>query len=203
MSAVEQDLDEYMAGPDPDYDQAPEPPQGADDIDQRLRRLARIRADIAEVDAHVAATVARAQMWAKSRLDGDDPDSQYGGLRGRERWEVEGLEMWHRAVLADDPSRKTISLPCGTLKSRVQQPEWVFDDEVFIAWAAEHAPELVRIPEPKPQVDKTAAKKALIPATSGDCAEAPAVTEGGEVVPGVTVTVRGPSFTVVTEEVAD
>lgn len=43
----------------------------------------------------------------------------------------------------------------------------------------------------------------LIPATSGDCAEVPAVTEGGEVVPGVTVTVRPPSFTVVTEEVAD
>jgi len=199
MTAPVQDLDEFLAGPEPDYDQPPEAPQDADRADEQLRRLAKVRAEIDQVEAHARAKIDQIDAWRRQRLHGDD-DHTYGGLMGRERWLAEGLEMWHRAVLADDPSRKTISLPCGTLKSRVQQPEWVFDDEVFIAWAAEHAPELVRVPVPKPRVDKTAAKKALIPATSGDCAEAPAVTEGGEVVPGVTVTVRPPSFSVVTEQ---
>lgn len=196
MSAVEQDLDEFLAGPEPDFDTEVAPPADADEADRRLRRLAKVRVEMAQIGEHAQAQIERINEWHARRVE---------VLAKRERWLEEGLEMWHRAVLAEDPSRKSISLPCGTLKSRVQQPVWEFDDDLFIAWALDeqHAPELVRVPEPKPQVDKVAAKKALIPATSGDCAEVPAVTEGGEVVPGVTVTVRPPSFTVVTEEVAD
>ena len=107
--------------------------------------------------------------------------------------------MWHRAVLADDPSRKSISLPCGTLKSVKQQPQWVFDDEVFIAWAREHAPSLVRVPEPKPAVDRNAAKKALLTVEVGRALTDP--HRGGRGRAGVTVTGRPPSFPVVTEEV--
>ena len=191
MSAVEQDLDEFLAGPDPDYDTDPEPPQDADEANRRLRRLARIRAQIREVEDQALAQIDQVNAWAERR---------YEVLHGRARWEQEGLEMWHRAVLAEDPSRKSISLPCGTLKSRSQQPEWVFDDEVFIAWASEHAPSLVRVPEPKPAVDRNAAKKALLTVEVGEGAHS-ILTEEGEVVPGVTVTVRGPSFSVVTEEV--
>ena len=72
----------------------------------------------------------------------------------------------------------------------------VLDDAVFIAWAERHRPDLVRTPEPKPEVDKAAAKKVLVvPALAVDETGA-AVTVDGEVVPGVTVTVRGPSFSV-------
>lgn len=194
MSAIEQDLDEYLAGPDPDYDTDPEPPQDADEANRRLRRLARIRADIAQVEETAARQIEQVNAWAERR---------YEVLHNRARWEQDGLEMWHRAVLADDPSRKTISLPCGTLKSRVQQPVWDFDDETFIAWALEqdYATPLVRVPEPKPAVDKAAAKKALITQIEGAAPgePRPAVTPEGEVVPGVTVTVRPPSFSVVTE----
>lgn len=194
MSALEQDLDEqdlaeFLAGPDPDYTADPEPPQDADEANRRLRRLARIRADIAQVEETAARQIDRINEWAERR---------YEVLHGRARWEQEGLEMWHRAVLADDPNRKTISLPCGTLKSRVQQPVWVFDDEAFIAWARENAPELVRVPEP--QVDKAAAKKALLALPEGG---GEVITEAGEVVPGAEVTFRGPSFTVVTEEAGE
>ena len=195
MSALEQDLDEFLMGDEPDWDSPPEAPRDADRADEQLRRLAKVRAEMAQIGDHAQAEIERIQEWHARRVE---------VLAGRERWLAEGLEMWHRAVLADDPSRKTISLPCGTLKSRSQQPVWVFDDEVFIAWARENAPELVRVPEPKPQVDKAAAKKALH-ITSGDLpAEAAlAITDDGEVVPGVTVQVRGPSFTVVTEEVGE
>lgn len=191
MSAVEQDLDEFMMGDEPNYEAPPEPPQDAERADMQLRRLAKVRAEMAQIGEHARAQIARIDEWHARRVE---------VLAGRERWLAEGLEMWHRAVLADDPGRKSISLPCGTLKSRVQQPEWVFDDEVFIAWASEHAPSLVRVPEPKPAVDRNAAKKALLTVEVGEGAHS-ILTEEGEVVPGVTVTVRPPSFSVVTEEV--
>ena len=183
---IEQDLAEFLAGPDPDYDADPEPPQDADEANRRLRRLARIRADIAQVEETAARQIDQINAWAERR---------YEVLHGRARWEQEGLEMWHRAVLADDPSRKTISLPCGTLKSRVQQPEWVFDDEVFLPWAEVHAPELVKV-QVRSSIDRNAAKHAIVVLDDGRY-----ITGTGEVVPGVTVTVRPPSFSVVTQEV--
>lgn len=41
MSALEQDLDEYMMGDEPDWDAEPEAPQDADRADEQLRRLAK------------------------------------------------------------------------------------------------------------------------------------------------------------------
>ena len=81
----------------------------------------------------------------------------------------------------------------------MQPPVWKFDDDEFIAWAVEHAPELVRVP--KPAVDKAAAKKALLVPEPGDWLIAAPVTADGEIPPGVSVTVRPPSFSVTTEEV--
>lgn len=43
-----------------------------------------------------------------------------------------------------DESRKTISTPFGTIKTTPKQPVWVIDDEIFIQWAMENAPELVK-----------------------------------------------------------
>jgi len=189
VSALEQDLDEFLAGPEPDFDTEVAPPADADEADRRLRRLAKVRAEMVQIGEHAQAQIERINEWHARRVE---------VLAKRERWLEEGLEMWHRAVLADDPSRKTISLPCGTLKSRVQQPVWEFDDEAFIAWAREHAPELVRVPEPKPHVDKAAAKKTL--RFEEQPGFDPTVfTAEGEVVPGVTVQIRPPSFAIVTE----
>ena len=191
MSALEQDLDEFLMGDEPDWDSPPEAPRDADRADEQLRRLAKVRAEIAQVEEDAARQIERINEWHARRVE---------VLAGRERWLAEGLEMWHRAILSEDPGRKTISLPCGTLKSRSQPPQWVFDDGLFIAWALDeqNAPELVRIPEPKPQVDKAAAKKLLAPSPDGQMVFD---TGTGQVVPGVTVTVRGRSFSVVTEEV--
>lgn len=44
-----------------------------------------------------------------------------------------------------DCDRKTISVPHGKISSRYTQPKFEIDDETFLAWAQEHAPNLVRI----------------------------------------------------------
>lgn len=200
MSALEQDLDDlgddlndYLMGDEPDWDAAPEPPQDADETNRRLRRLAKVRAEQADVEARYQAETQRIQEWMATRMA---PLEQWHARRvevlaNRERWLTEGLEMWHRAVLADDPARKTISLPCGTLKSRTQPPVWEFDEAVFCVWAKEHAPDLVRV---RLAPDRAAAKQEIVVLDDGRY-----ITGTGEVVPGVTVTVRGPSFTVTTD----
>ena len=43
------DLDQALAGPEPDFDTAPEAPQGAEHADWLLRRLARTRRQTADV----------------------------------------------------------------------------------------------------------------------------------------------------------
>lgn len=192
MSALEQDLDEFMMGDEPDYDAEIEAPRDADEVDRRLRRLAKVRAEIAQVEEHAARQIDQVNAWAEARYD---------VLHGRARWLAEGLEMWHRAVLADDPSRKTISLPCGTLKSRAQQPVWEFDDvDAFLAWAREHRPELVRVKE---EPNRAEAKRVLLVPDDllPGVVASPYDDPSDEMVPGVTVTARPPSFTVTTEEV--
>lgn len=193
MSALEQDLNEFMMGDEPDLAAVPEPPRDAEDANRKLRRIAALHARIAEHDALHQAETRRLDEWL---------DRVETPLRRQIRWLAEGLEMWHRAVLADDPARKTISLPCGTLKSRAQQPAWEFDDEVFIPWAQKWAPDLVRVPEPRPVVDRTQAKKALnVPDDLQPGESTHAYDAQGDIPPGVTVTARPPSFTVVTEVV--
>lgn len=190
-------------GPEPDYDSEVGPPDDADQVNRRVRRLAKVRAEIAQVEEVAAAEIERIGDWAHTRT---------ATLAAKALWLSDGIEMWHRAVLTDDPTRKTISLPCGTLKARAAQPAWEFDEAVFIEWAAEHAPGLVRFPEPKPQVDRAAVKKTLTvhPSQPGvaDAAFMELVDEAtGEVlpkiVPGVTVTARPPKFTIDTDTEGD
>lgn len=203
MSAAEQwdDLSDELAGPDPDWEQPAEPPQDADEVNRRLRRLAKIRADMVTLADLAMAEVERINEWHARRVQ---------VMQGQERWLLDGLEMWHRAVLADDSSRKTISLPCGVLKATKQLPVWDFDEPAFVAWAQEHAAELVRTPPaPDPVPDKAAVKKALSASAKADGAviwktvDTDSGEVFGEVVPGVTVTVRPPKFTIDTSGVAE
>jgi hypothetical protein len=44
-----------------------------------------------------------------------------------------------------DPKRKTIDTPYGYLKTLPAQPVWEIDEPVFIKWAEEHNPSLVKV----------------------------------------------------------
>jgi hypothetical protein len=79
-------------------------------------------------------------------------------------WLEEALVVWHEAQLALDPEgSKTITLPTGTLVSRMGQASWVVEDEEALkAWALEHCPTAVTFaPAPPPRLGKAELKREL------------------------------------------
>jgi len=95
---------------------------------------------------------------------------------------------------ADDPGLKRLDVPGGTLKSRKQQPEWVYDPDVFVPWAdtVERA-EMLTV---KQVPNKVAAKVALHLPEGRPGETVHPFTDDGEVVPGVTVTYRAPKLVI-------
>lgn len=95
-----------------------------------------------------------------------------------EAWYGPQLESFHAAILRDDPKRKTLDLPNGTMRARQGQPSWSFSDE-FVDWAQNAGrSDLLRY---KVDVDRTAAKKALV------VDDGKVLLPDGELVPGVEV----------------
>lgn len=170
-------LDALLSGPEPDWDTDPEAPAGVDQANGMLRTLARLRRQLTDAEELAAAEHARVDLWltVQAQRIGD-----------RTRWLETALALWHAGLLRDDPRRKTVQLPNGTLTARAQTPEWRFDPETFIPWAEANAPHLLRHkPAPAPEIDKAAAKKSLADAAGA--------------VPGLTVVDRGPRFTATPE----
>jgi hypothetical protein len=109
------------------------------------------------------------------------------------------LEEYHRKILAENPKRKTIKLPHGTLELRKQPDEWAIDEEILVPWLMENRPELVVVPPPpKPKPDRNGIKKAF---EVRDGRAVYADKETGEVVevPGIEVHRRDLKFTVKVE----
>lgn len=195
-----------------------EEPPVLDGIEQAVRMMARrhrVMRDAADLDA------ARAARQALIDADQADLDAwtadRMAGISRALDWHDRALISWHRAILADDPRAKTIDLAgLGKLQARKQTPEWDIDDPTFLAWATVHRPDLVRIPEPKPAVDRAAVKKAFAVADGAEGEQVPALQviadvdhDTGEIVehaidepvPGVHVTRRGVRHQVVAEGV--
>lgn len=165
------------------------PPDNAEQANWQLRKLAQLRRQIAEVEQLAAAEIERTTRWRDRRVNTLDKQAQ---------WYEAALATWHRALLEQDPQRKTISLPGGALKARKQPDQWVVDADIFLPWARENAPHLVRVKE---EPAKSELKRWAITAIHTDHeVEVTAVArDSGERIPGVTVTRGGVSFTVDTE----
>lgn len=84
-------------------------------------------------------------------------------------------------LLEQDPRTKSWKLPHGTVQSRTTAPAIdIADEAVFISWAADDAPELLRY---MPKIDKRAVKTRLSILPDGETV----ATAAGELVPGVVV----------------
>lgn len=180
-------VDDVLTGDLPDSGE-PEPLRDSDEANRTLRRIRRIRL---QRDAELAAAIAE-----RERLERYINERQAHWLEA-ERFHVERLVRWHAAVLRDDSSRRTISLPVGTLTARAQQAEWTWDEPTFIEWAKEHMPSALRPVPPVPPslaIDKAAAKRLL---THGDGRARQYGVEDEykvELPPGVKVTERDVKF---------
>lgn len=130
--------------------------------------------------------------------------------RGRAIERLKGLlTEFHAALVAADAKRLTVKLPDGELRSRAQQPEWSYgNDDELARWLAEEDPDLVKMTlEPKKAELKKAVRLVNEHGRAIERAELDALAPGavlfvaleGQVVPGVTVTVRPRGFDVVTD----
>jgi hypothetical protein len=114
------ELDDFLAGPEPDWDSEPEPPPDANRAEAMLIRLRRLRAERQRSRDAAETRIRQAVEWQAER------ESVY--LK-QEEWLQAALARWHAAVLSLDPNRKTIILPSGELTSRMGQPHWNIDGD--------------------------------------------------------------------------
>lgn len=190
MSAAEKfdAMLEGFAEPDYDIETEPAPADGDDQANRRLHRLRHLnreRAQTAEVFDAELERITRRRDELLARMDSEI------------RWVESSLAMYWEACRQRDPKGPKVKhLPGGDLSARKQQPEYRFTDEAaFIRWAAENNADLLNIPAPK--IDRIKVKQALCPPTSGAPGDVlPLVADGGEVVPGVQVALRGEKVTV-------
>lgn len=162
-------------------------------IDRLIARVGRIRAEREADRVVVAERAAAVQAWF------DDRD----GLRENIESQLLGIiEAWHVHVLSLDPKAKTINLPSGASKSRTHaEAVKVVDDDAFLRWAREHAPDLVRTKTVE-SVDRAAVKQVFHAESSDD---GPVIVNPftGERPEGCEVEPAGRTFSVtVTEEEA-
>lgn len=113
-----------------------------------MRKLRGIKAHKAANQAIADDEIARINQWledSNSHLDRDE--QQFTGM----------LTAYARLVRERD-DRKSVTLPCGKIGSRVGQPKWNIDNDVFMKWLEANHKELIRV---KTEPNLAEAKKVL------------------------------------------
>lgn len=100
-----------------------------------IKRLAEIRAVIAERQRFHDAEVERLRVWL---------DNEHRPLRSSESYFEHLLGDYARRQ-RQDADRKTIALPHGKVSTRWGAAKFSFDEERFLAWAEVNLPEIIRI----------------------------------------------------------
>lgn len=141
------DLDALLAGPEPDYDADPTPPEDDMAADRLLRHYRSKLAELAKWEALAAERQDEIELWIGSVRE--RIGKQTKNLQAR-------LQMLHASRTAPDgrPPR-LISLPAGNLVARKLPDRLDIDPEVFVPWATKEDPGLLSSPpawKPKPVV---------------------------------------------------
>lgn len=155
--------------------------------DRHMRAIARLETLAGEVRTAFATEIGRLEARLDEQIERIQRDIQ---------WHKQPLVQLHAAILADNPKRKTLVLPAGTVRSRTSHTPKLrlFDSEAALNWAADNDRGMLRVTY---RFDLVAAAAKLRPVgelSPGDTS--PAVTEGGEIVPGVEFVLPGTSFVV-------
>jgi hypothetical protein len=139
------------------YDQLEPPDDDAhleEFLEWRVHRIARGRARLDEIAAELTRMIQRYEEWA---------DRVAAPVAAQVDADCHIVRALVEARLDADPKfPKTVHVPSGTVTARKGSTVVEVDDEaMFVSWAAEHAPGLVRTPPPDPKPDKAAIKTAL------------------------------------------
>jgi hypothetical protein len=147
-----------------------------------MRKRAQYRAKMSENMDVAEAEMHRITEWLVRVNESVEKNAQY----------FEALLIDYARRQRQTDNRKTIDTPYGRVKSRALQVKYeVFDVDEFVNWAQQHRPELISV---KISPDLRALKDAVTPEDTPTMGRV-AVTEGGEVIPGVTFEPANVSFT--------
>lgn len=148
-----------------------------------MRKLLSIRKRIAENEAIADAERTRIDEWVHQANSKFQPDVAY----------FEALLTRYAQQQRASDDRKSIETPYGVVKSRATQDKFkVVDEDEFFKWADENLPDAVVL---KRSPSLTALKKAVT-VESTDTLGLVAMSEHGEIIPGVTVEPGGVNYTV-------
>lgn len=147
----------------------------AGQADWALRKLAKVRIELEQVQTLAAERRLAITAWEESEVE---------RLRPQEDNWSSLLAIYHRKRLADDAEVKTIRFPSGQLTARKQPDTVEIEDEATVlSWLKEHSPFYVKTTV-KESIDKAAIKQAVL--------------KDGEVVPGAFVKPGDTKFTAAT-----
>ena len=179
-------LSEYDADDEPTREVAEDQESFRIQDDQQaawaMRKRAHYRSKMAENSDIAELEINRITEWLNRVNESIDKNAQY--------FEALLIDYARRQRQTED--RKTIDTPYGRVRSRALQVKYqVTDAEGFVTWAQQHRPELLSV---KISPDMKALKDAVTPEDTPTMGRV-AVTEGGEVIPGVTFEPGNVSFT--------
>jgi len=161
--------------------------QDDNQADWALRKIARARQDLKEAEETAAIEIEKINRW----LDGQRDES----LR-TERFFTALLQEYYEPRFMTNPDKKTYKLPSGKVQRRTQQPQFDRDNEALLAWLKQR--EMTDYIEVK-ETPKWGELKQQVQVVG----EHVVIKDGplkGEIVDGVEVVHRPPTFRVVTTE---
>lgn len=152
-----------------------------------MRKLRAIRSKQAENKQMAVDEHARIDLWLDEVNDPLDRDAKY--------FEAILTDYAIRVRENPDDGRKSISLPTGKVATRQGSPKYTVDAEMFLPWARENAPHLIRVKE---EPSLSAIKEYVVAADDAPVAtsDGVAITSDGEIVPGVHVSSSDVAVTV-------
>lgn len=161
--------------------------QDDNQADWALRKIARARQDMKEAEETAAMEIEKINRW----LDGQRDES----LR-TERFFTALLQEYYEPRFMTNPDKKTYKLPSGKVQRRTQQPLFDRDNEALLAWLKQRGmTDYVEVKE----TPKWGELKQQVQVVG----EHVVIKDGplkGEIIDGVEVVHRPPTFRVVTTE---
>jgi hypothetical protein len=142
-----------------------------------MRKLLALQEKATENEAIADAERTRIDLWLESVNGKFDSDIAY----------FTAILVEYGTTQRSNEDRKSIETPYGSVKSRIGQPKYVYEQSELIEWAIQSRPALVRV---KQELDLAALKNMSV------TPDGMVITEDGEIVPTVFVSPATVNYTV-------